>query len=209
MRYKIILPNYENSLLNLMAAIKEYYHLENTITPLALCQPLLQEPFKNVVLVVLDGLGSFILDTCYPQKDSFLHTHKKGDFLSTFPSTTTAAITTLLSTKAPSETGWIGWHQFFKEVDKDIILFKNTGYYDEAYQPEQLMAHGALPYEDIFSMLQKKKIKTEMVYPQWHEKGVENFPAFCKQIVHYCQQSDQKFIYAYWDDPTLPCINLV
>lgn len=201
MRYKIILPDYENSLLNLMAAIKEYYHLDNQFTPLSLCQPLLQDHFKNVVLVVLDGLGSAVLDTCFPNKDSFLHASKKGDFISTFPSTTTAAITTLLSTKAPSETAWIGWHQFFKEIDQDLILFKNRGYYDENYQPSYPVAPSALPYEDIFSMLKKENIRTEMIYPKWHEKGVEDFPAFCKQISTYCQQPQEKFIYAYWDEP--------
>ncbi len=197
----VIFPDYSNSLINLMASIQRYYGLETDVSTLPLSDHFLQGNYTNIVLMVLDGLGSFVLDASLKAKKSFLLQHKAGDFLSVFPPTTTAAINSILSTKPPVQHGWLGWHQYFKEIDEDIILFKNCGYYHEDYVPPYAVAKEALPYKSILDMLQEKGIKTKSIHPYWAEDGAINFDVFCSRVANFCRGSEQKFMYAYWDEP--------
>jgi predicted AlkP superfamily pyrophosphatase or phosphodiesterase len=70
--------------------------------------------FRTVVLLVVDGLGSSLLDQLDP--DSALMTNKRADITSVFPSTTTSAITTFLTGLAPLQHGLPGWHVYFEET---------------------------------------------------------------------------------------------
>ena len=201
MRQTILYPDYKRSLVNLMASIFSFYHLDAYTTTLPLCDQLLTHPYEKIVLVVLDGLGSEVLDACFKEKKSFLHAHKVGDFLSVYPPTTTAAITSILSGKPPIETAWFGWHQYFQTVNCDLVLFKNSGYYDETFSLPPKVAETTLPYVSLFDLLSQKGIRNEVVYPQWHEKGVEDFRAFCQSIDSFVHVAGPGFLYAYWDEP--------
>lgn len=201
MKRSIVFPDYTNSLINLMASIKHYYGLAHDVPTLPMADAILNKKYTNVILMVLDGLGSYVLDKSFKKPSSFLHSKKVGDFLSVFPPTTTAAINSILSTKSPLATGWIGWHQYFKSIDNDIILFKNSGYYDETYHPNYPVANQELPYESILDMLPRVGTKTSSLHPAFREGGAENFNEFCQRVSCFCRGQDRKFLYAYWDEP--------
>lgn len=69
---------------------------------------------RNVVLVVIDGLG---FDTVQRLgAGGHLHRHLLGAMTSVFPSTTAAAATCLLNGQTAQQHGLTGWHMFFREI---------------------------------------------------------------------------------------------
>ena len=113
------LTNLSNSILKAM----DVKILNSTLKELDVY--LLQEKYKNIVLLLYDGLGSSILDKFLP-KESFLQKNKVCNISSVFPATTVAATTSVLTGLEPSEHGWLGWDMFFKDDNETVSVYMNT-----------------------------------------------------------------------------------
>ena len=57
----IIMPNYEHSILNTITSILKYYKVETKHKSLDCLDKILEKRYKNIVFIVLDGLGEKIL----------------------------------------------------------------------------------------------------------------------------------------------------
>lgn len=99
---KIVLPDYKNSILNLINSILHYYHVETKYNGINILDQKLEKKYKNIVLIILDGMGDNILNTISP--NGFFKKHQERKITSVYPSTTTAAMTTYYSGKPPIET---------------------------------------------------------------------------------------------------------
>ena len=99
---KIVLPDYENSILNLINSILHYYHVETKYNGIDILDKKLEKKYKNIVLIILDGMGENILNRISP--NGFFKKHQERKITSVYPSTTTAAMTTYYSGKPPIET---------------------------------------------------------------------------------------------------------
>jgi len=196
----ILLPNYDNCLLNLMASIRRHYGLPTTYKTNSIADLELAKNYKNVIVLLLDGLGNKIIEKNLP-KNSFIAKTVVSQMTTVFPPTTAAATTAVQTTISPIEAGWLGWHQYFKEIDHDLVMFKNYGYFDESYVPSTNVISAAVNYESIVETLKNKGIKTADLFPAFKVGGAENFPEFCSRILKFCQGDERKFMYAYWDDP--------
>jgi predicted AlkP superfamily pyrophosphatase or phosphodiesterase len=108
-------PDYQGgSIVNLMASVvaafggrTEYLHARD----LAAAEI---ASARNVVLLVLDGLGQRHLARALG--GGALHRAVRATLTSTFPSTTAAAITTFMTGLAPQAHGLTGWHMYFREI---------------------------------------------------------------------------------------------
>ncbi len=69
---------------------------------------------KNVVLLVIDGLGYDYLTTT--GADSALRRHLVARMSSVFPPTTATAVTSFLTGLAPQQHGLTGWHMWLREL---------------------------------------------------------------------------------------------
>ena len=58
----ITLPNYNKSILNTISSILKYYKIDNGHSTLDNIDSLLNKNYKNVFLIVLDGMGEHILN---------------------------------------------------------------------------------------------------------------------------------------------------
>src|SRR5690554_3658742 len=96
-----VIPDFNNSLINLVATIKDYYHLENKFKILNPLSKLIKNS-KHLVLIILDGLGKLILENNL-KTDSFLRRNLKSYITSIFPPTTAAVTTMLRSGKLPGD----------------------------------------------------------------------------------------------------------
>ncbi len=117
----MIIPSYKkDNIVNLMSSIlhsggsKSLYPVLSSISPSRL------RKYKNIVLVVIDGLG-------YDQvrslpKDSFLKRHLAGKMSSVFPPTTAAAVTTFLTGAAPQNHCLVAWYMRMKEFGNKVAL---------------------------------------------------------------------------------------
>ena len=110
----MILPNYKDgSIVNLMSSISRSFGVKNKYKPLKLLPPQELKKAKNVVLLVLDGLGYEYLKK---KKNSYLKSVLTGKITSVFLSTTAAAITTFATGVAPQQHACTGWFMYLNEI---------------------------------------------------------------------------------------------
>ncbi|HOJ47831.1 MAG TPA: alkaline phosphatase family protein [Bacillota bacterium] len=200
---KIKYPDYDNSILSLISSVLKHYGAECSHKSLSLLDEVLGIGYKNVVVMVFDGMGVNILEK-HLHKNGFFRSHVFANLSSVFPSTTTAALTTLESGLSPAEHGWLGWSLYFEEVDKNVVLFLNTiqgsgGVPAADYH----VANRYLPVRRVWEKIgaaTANEVQTFIVspYSQYKIGSVEGIVNTVKDI---CAQSGRKYIYAYWTNP--------
>ena len=117
-------PNYQNgSIVNLMSSIKEVLGGKSRYKPLDIFD-FSNISKKNIVLIVIDGLGYNYL-TKYG-KDSFLYKNLKGKMTSVFPATTASAMTTFSTGLAPQQHALTGWFMYLKEIGAVSVILPFT-----------------------------------------------------------------------------------
>ncbi len=117
----MVTPDYtRNNIVNLMSSILQSGGSKSIYPALSSVPPSMLRKYKNIVLVVIDGLG-------YDQvrslpNNSFLKQHLAGKLSSVFPPTTTAAVTTFLTGVAPQNHGLVAWYMKMKEFDNKVVI---------------------------------------------------------------------------------------
>jgi len=107
-------PDYKGgSIVNLMSSISKAFNTTHPYPTLKTLSPSEIKKAKNVVLLVIDGLGFEYLKT---RKDSFLYKNMKSTMTSVFPPTTGAAIPTFLTGVPPQQHASTGWYVYLKEL---------------------------------------------------------------------------------------------
>ncbi len=190
--------DYQSGLLQVSAAIHNYYgiatgyHGDDTVSAW-----LHDHGFRCVIVLLVDAMGSTILDNLLA-RDTFLYQYRAKSVMSVFPPTTTAATTSLLTGKSPAENGWLGWNQYFEELDDEVILFLEQSYYGkEKYSG---FVQETLPVRWLMDRLQEKGIHAESVWPSFgKENPCHTFAELCDKTRELSQNTDVQFIYAYWD----------
>lgn len=202
-------PDYNNSILNLITSILKHYNVKTNHSSLEVLDKKLEKKYKNVVLVILDGMGEHILKNL--SKDGFFTKHKVSTITSVYPSTTTAAITTYYSGKSPLETGWIAWSQYFKEYGRAVDMLSHK----ESYLREDLSSakidvfKQVIGYETVFEKIEKAspKVNAYEIMPDYAERRskrslrANNIEEICEHIKLICSNNSQNFIMAYCDNP--------
>lgn len=119
----MIRPDYHGgSLVNLMTSLIESLGGSNgPYPPLRALPDGSLSAYRNLVLLVVDGLGDEYLQRTLPA-DGALARHRRGRLTSVFPSTTATAITTFLTGQAPQQHGLTGWFMYFAELEQVIAV---------------------------------------------------------------------------------------
>lgn len=205
----IILPNYEHSILNTITSILKYYNVETNHKSLEKLDKELQKEYKNVVFIILDGMGEHILTPISPK--GYFKQHELECVTSVYPSTTTAALTTYYSGKTPYETGWIAWSQYFKEYGRAIDMFSHK----ESYKGEDIKGakidvfKEIVNYTPIFEQIEKASpnVKAYELEPTYSDKRAkrsiraDNIDEIIENIEMLCEDTGEKFILAYCENP--------
>ncbi len=113
-------PNYNGgSLINLIASIEKALGKGSKYKPLNKLNPNELKNSKNVVLMLIDGLGyNFLMKN---GKGTVFNENIRGKMTSVFPSSTSAAIPTLFTGLSPQEHGMTGWFMYLREFGAQII----------------------------------------------------------------------------------------
>ena len=206
----IIMPNYEKCILGTITSILKYYNVETKHKSSELIDKVLKEKqYKNVIFLVLDGLGEHILNKI--SKDGFFKLNQVDCVTSVYPSTTTAALTTYYSGCPPYETAWIAWSQYFKEYGRALDMFSHN----ESYMREPLKSplmnvyEKIMKYETIFEKIEmvSKDVKAYEIEPEYAERRskrcikANNIDEIIMNIEDLCTMPNKKFIFAYSDNP--------
>lgn len=211
MEYKdIVMPNYDYCILGTISSILKYYNVETKHkTSEKLDEILNERKYKNVIFLILDGLGEHILTPISPC--GYLKKHQIDLVTSVYPSTTTAALTTYYSGKPPIETAWIAWSQYFKEYGRTLDMFSHN----ESYMREPLkkpmidVFKSVMKYESIFEKIETASpdVKAYEIEPDYAERralrsiNANNIDELFMNIKDLCNLPDRKFILAYSDNP--------
>ncbi len=130
----MMIPDFNNCLLNLSASICEVYGCNAKYNSLSILPIAELKKKKNIVMIVIDGLGyNFVKEF---GKDSILDQNLLCPITSVFPPTTAVAVTSILTGVAPQEHALTGWYVYLKElgsVSKILPLiprYSTLGYFN-------------------------------------------------------------------------------
>ena len=194
-------PDYNNCITCLANSIlKEFGIADDTKPTLKMCDDLLKKNYKNVVILLLDGMGKCIVDKNL-DKDGFFASHLVGTYSSVFPPTTVAATTSIDSAKNPVEHSWLGWDCYFKELDKNVTVFLNTESGTDKPAADYFVAGRYLPYERVAGKINKAGSVQAYYASPFMKPYPSDFSAICARIKELCELDGKKYIYAYWNEP--------
>ena len=192
----------ENNIVNLSNSILKYFNIKpfhNTIPKLD--KILETNKYKNVVLLVCDGLGYYNLNELLPL-DSFLKRNNKFILSSVFPPTTAAATTTLLSGLTPSEHNYLGWEMYFKDTNETIEIFKNKIKGTNQEPIKKIQDRDYMNYKSIIDLInENKEYKAYYAYPFSNTNKCFNLDEIIDRIKKLSNDDSKKFIYAYIENP--------
>ena len=142
-------PDYSRCPINIISSIRRYYRAPIVYPSLNKLDKELSKFYKNVVLIVLDGMGTDMMERNLP-KSNFLRKNHIDNLTSVFPSTTAAAMTSYYTGVSPNEHGWLGWSLYFKEFCRTIDVFPNVDSYTKTPVSKLNAAEFVMPYETIY-----------------------------------------------------------
>ncbi len=195
-------PNYDRSIVSVASSVLNHFGVKDCEhKTLPEFDMLLKKDYKNIIVMLFDGLGTSVLKAHLNEND-FLRQHYVTDISSVFPSTTVAATTAIQSGYSPLETGWIGWDMHFKEIGENVTVFRNTLQGTDDPAADYNIANKYIPYKNIFERIEEINGKNSAYcvafYSKYHIKSVEEIR---KTVYRISKKRRKKYIYTYWNEP--------
>lgn len=201
MNNDVVYPNYSKCVTNLACSILKHFELDYNHNSLEVVDlKLATKDYKNVILLIYDGLGSAIVKSHLPE-GSFLRSHIVDEISSVLPSTTVAATTSLLTGLHPVEHGWMGWNVYIKQLNEIVIAFTNKLKDTETDACTEHAMSKYLPYKSIIERINEAgKQKAYGLFP-FGADGYKTLDDFTQRILDLADKDGKKYIYAYCNQP--------
>ncbi|MEM3383400.1 MAG: alkaline phosphatase family protein [Nitrososphaerales archaeon] len=216
-----ITPSYDKySIYNIPATILSIFEsneLQRETIPKKIIEDYLDN-INKIILLVIDSMGfKFFLN---PEDKSILKILSDNGTMipitSTFPSTTTTALTTINTGLTPQEHGIVGYTMYIKEYGLIANMIDFTPAYD--YRWGTLLEMGLDPksflgFETIYETLSRKGVKPYVI-TRHKDSGLSRMYYTNAKILSYINSSDlfvnlrklleseaneQIFVFTYWD----------
>lgn len=202
---KKIIANYNECLTNLACSISKYFGCSYSHNTLDYVDKLLEEKKpKNVITILFDGMGSYILDK-HLDKASFFMKNKYKDITSVFPATTVAATTSIRTGLNPVETGMLGWTLYFDECDSTFVTFFGCKKDDDTWTPlddAKSYIKKYLTKKEVTSRINEETNHKGYLVTPFNDEGYKDLDDMFLKIENIINSSDDmKYIYAYNDEP--------
>lgn len=196
---KLVWPDYENCIANLPNSVLKKFGVEQAGPSLPLLDRYMDRDYKNIVVLLLDGMGEKIINR-HLAEDGPFRSHLAGIYNSVFLSTTVAATTSAMSGLQPCEHSWLGWECYYPQIDENVVVFLNRIQGTEEQAADYNVAWTYTPYESAVKRLQRFGKTAHFLLP-FSDPGLNCIEAVCDRIKTLCAEPEQKYIYAYWDQP--------
>ena len=197
--FETLYPDYRNCIANLPNSVMKAFGVEPAGETLTLLDGFLKNTYKNVVVILLDGMGMNILEQNL-EEDGFFRSHLAGVYSSVFPPTTVAATTSVMSGLQPCRHGWLGWDCYYPQIDRNVTVFTNQLQYTKTPAADYNVARRYTEYESVFDRFQKQGKKAYTVMP-FAPPYPDSFRKISRRIRLLCRRPGRKYIYAYWPEP--------
>ncbi len=200
---KLVYPDYNNSILNVTNSILKHYGVDVKYSTIPILDNKLAKNYNHIIYILLDGLGVNVIKKHLTQKDA-LQKYLKKEITSVFPPTTVAATDAVLSGLPPVSNGHLGWVQYFKNEDTNLVVFLNTDFYTGETFDEDLREK-YLSFKKIYEQITdiNPNITANEFFPSFREGGSESFKEEIEKVLLTTHNSDQSFNYVYWVEPDL------
>jgi hypothetical protein len=205
----MIMPDYcGGSIVNLMSSIAQAFEAADQPYPPLRVLPPESLTNRNLVLLVIDGLGHDNLSAHCP--DGVLVRHLKDRITSVFPATTATAVTTFLTGTAPQQHGVTGWFTYFREVQAVLAVLP--------YQPRhgspvpKIPARMLLDHVPVFDRLKARShvvAPSRILYSEFNAAhngkaqlhGFAGLGQMFETIAHIVHaHTERNYLYAYWPE---------
>ena len=204
-------PDYTRCPVNVISSIMKFYRVGSAYPTLPELDKELDKFYKNVVLVVLDGMGTAMMEKNLPSSN-FLRKYQVDNLTSVFPSTTAAAMTSYYTGVSPNEHAWLGWSLFLKEFCRTVDVFTNLDSYTKTPISTLNAANFLMPYETIYQEIKDSIIGNVQPFTiaqrgvNISEKGnihkvVYKFDEACEIIKRICSLNHNTFTFLQWNSP--------
>lgn len=210
---ELIKPDWTRSILNISATLAEFLGAPNKNATLPTLKNELSKGYKNVVFICFDALGIYPMEKNLPE-DDFLRKNVRQTLVSTFPSTTTNATTSLMNNQLPLEHGWFGWSVHFENMKRNVNIFLNT---DSLTDEKVEITDSPLGKPDYYFDHAQSEYRINTVFPGFvkvkHPERncvYQDEYDFFDTVKAICNSKDKQFIYAYYPEPdsTMHCFGV-
>ena len=207
-----VLPDYDGgSIVNLVASLQRSRGSRPSVKPVPWIPQKEVASSKNVVLIVLDGLGLSSLGKY--GKGSFLRENLAGSLTSVFPSTTAACVTSFTTGLPVAGHAIPSWFTYVKEF---AMMIKPLPF-EPAFSGAgiSLFPREGREWFSVPTIFERMKCKSYAVTRKYFlDRTYTDFTQQGANVVkysslgHMCQQVERavhgsnakKFIYSYWDN---------
>lgn len=196
---KIVYPDYRDCLANLPNSVLGYLGVEKNGNSIPEIDEILKKDFKNIVVLLLDGMGQKLIEKNL-EADGFFRSNLLKTYSSVFPSTTVAATTSVMNGRMPNEHSWLGWDCYFPQIQKNVTVFRNLEFDSDRPAADFNVAKTFLPYESVIDKINKAG-KTAYWAMPYEPPFPDTFEKIRDRIKMLCEEPGQKYIYAYWNEP--------
>lgn len=206
---KYILPDYDNCCVNIMNSVARHFGLETSHKTLPILDYELTKDYKNVVVILLDGLGQNTLEERLP-KNCFLRQNLKQILSAVYPSSTVPATVSFKTGLSPLEHGWWSHFLFFKGIGQTINVYTNNEQNSRKKVNLADVAHRVMPYTNILDRAVEQDT-TLHAYTLCPAEARDNFGVFQVTYNNFVEMSEyistltslegRRLIYAYHNHP--------
>ncbi len=200
---ELIKPDFERSIVNLSASMAAFLGAPNDKPELSALSNALRGGYKNVVLLLLDGMGMHPLERNAAQ-NGFFRKNVMRVLTSVFPSTTTNATTSIQTNSYPMEHGWFGWSLYFEELKRAVDIFEDVDSYTGEAIPRGF-ARRRLPTTAFYRRTSGEYTVNVIVPLFWQEEENRyvwtDTDELFSQLKRVCAKEGKQFVYAYCTQP--------
>ena len=201
-------PDYTNSIVNLMSSIGSASGVTSPYSPLEFDSLSSLDDTKNIVLMIVDGLGYNYLREY--GGDSLLKKNLRESISSVYLPSTGSAITSIMTGLAPQQHAVTGWFVYLKEFGllSRILPYSNTIDYNNlgvdianVVDVKSLFQGSNREYSLILTRTIVDSVFTKNLTGNANRLQYDGIEQFFSQIKKTITTSDEKkYIYGYWPD---------
>ena len=185
-----------HTILGIPNSILAHYDAKTHHATLPVLDEKLRRGYRNVALLVLDGMGLDVLKAHAP--DGFLMRNLVAKLSSVNPCTTTSALTTFETGLTPIEHGWLGWSHYFAQINKCVDLFSNKETATGNPAAEYNIVWQTIGYVNLFEQIRAVSHDVDCcrVSP-FGEYWCDTNEALSAHLAALCRRDGRRYIYAY------------
>jgi hypothetical protein len=196
-----------------MSSIARNFNAKTNYPPLRLLSQERLKHRKNIVLMVIDGLGYDYLKK--KENISIMHNHLVGPMTSVFLPTTAAALTSFLTGVPPQQHAFTGWFMNLKEIGvvSPVLPFTarvgGSPFSEYGVEMKTILNQPSFtsklnaqcfsinPERVAYSDFSRAMSKHSKIL-KFKDENIEDFFKQIKKAVH--SSNRKKYIYAYWPE---------